>query len=78
MKLAQKKYFSRAEVGSLVGKNLQVRMVIWPATVGESILFVEKLMHTRGKDQVPLIKMCCALWVGETREQDFVVSEGNP
>lgn len=61
----------------MVGKNLQVRMIIWPDAIGESIPFVEKLMHTRGKDQVALIKMCCALWVGEAREQDLVVSGGN-
>lgn len=27
-------------------------------------------MDIRGKDQVPLIKMSCALWVGEAREQE--------
>lgn len=63
----------------MVGKYLQVRVIIWPATVGKSILFVEKLMRTGGKDnQVRLIKMRCVLWVGETREQDFIVSGGNP
>lgn len=55
----------------MVGKNLQFRRIVWPGTVGESIIFVEKLMDTRGKDQVPLIKMSCALWVGEVREQEF-------
>lgn len=55
----------------MVEKNLQGRMIICPATVGESIIFVEKLMDAMGKDEVPLIKMSCALWVGEAREQDF-------
>lgn len=64
----------------MVEKNLQGRMIICPATVGESIIFVEKLMDTMGKDAVSLIKMSCALWVGEAREQNFFFffSGGNP
>lgn len=60
-------------------KEFARQMIICPATVGESIIFVEKLMDTMGKDAVSLIKMSCALWVGEAREQNFFFfSGGNP
>lgn len=35
------KYFSKGKVGILVGKNLQVRIIIWPVSVGESIILVD-------------------------------------